>query len=165
MKKKIKSTSVEPRYKIRQQTLKPLLCLAHSYITHPTWINCPSFYTLTTIQYSRRTTLHLVIIDNNNDISTITHATTLQLQLQLYLFLKKWSYNRLAHKIAIASLGNPVERKTNYSKMKGRKNILSYNNSYFHHSFIELIITITSKEETKRELTESRQHIISTICN
>ena len=43
--------------------------------------------------------------------------------------------------------------------MKGKAgNILSYNNSYFYHSFI--LITIASKEKPKNELTESGKHTI-----
>ena len=57
-------------------------------------------------------------------------------------------YNRLAHKIAIANLGGPVKRKIQWKESK--ENMLSYNNSYFCHSFI--LITITSKEKWKRNI-------------
>ena len=43
-----------------------------------------------------------------------------QLQLQLY-FSKKWSYNRLAHKKAIANLGGPAEKEIKMKRKEEKK--------------------------------------------
>ena len=63
------------------------------------------------------------------------------------LFTKKSNYNRLARKIAIANLGGPVKRKNKVNGKERKKNILSYNNSYFYHSFILITLTLRKNEK------------------
>ena len=55
----------------------------------------------------------------------------------------------MAGKVAIANLGGPVKKRKKMKVNEGKGDILSYNNSYFYHSFI---ITITTKKNEK-ELT------------
>ena len=47
--------------------------------------------------------------------------------------------------------------------MKGRKNIWSYNNSYFYHSFI--FIAITSKENEKGDGERKTYNFIQKLLN
>ena len=63
------------------------------------------------------------------------------------LFTKKSNYNRLARKIAIANLGGPVKRKNKVNGEERKKNISSFNNSYFYHSFI--LITLHLRKNQK----------------
>ena len=65
-------------------------------------------------------------------------------QLQLYL-TKNSNYNRLARKIVIANLGGPVKRRIKWKERK--ENILSYNNSYFYHSFILITLHLRKNEK------------------
>ena len=60
-----------------------------------------------------------------------THPHKSASTLTSTLFTKKSNYNTLARKIAIANLGGPVKRKNKVKGKERKKNILSYNNSYF----------------------------------